>query len=293
MSIASRSAIACMPSGFLNPKGGFYAEYAAVAADLVSRLPGKLTTEQAAVMGGVGLTALRGLDDVLGLKSGESIVIVGASGGIGHIAVQLAKRMGARVLAVASGEDGVALAKRLGADAAVDGRRGDVRAAARAFTPNAIDAAPDHRRRRDRRHRPHAAARRRPCGLSEGVEPPPNPRPGIQLDRYDGNPDADILARLNRMIEAGPFEVQSRAPSRSIKPPKPTARSANTTSANSRCGSEPQPMSRTRWRRIVLVSLPIASGIAAITTTGSPGLAQPCCSKKRSAASSCSSMSVR
>ena len=49
--------------------------------------------------------------------------------------------MGARVLAVASGDDGVALAKRLGADAPVDGRKDDVAAAAREFAPDGLDAA--------------------------------------------------------------------------------------------------------------------------------------------------------
>ena len=53
-------------------------------------------------------------------------MIFSASGGIGHLAVQLAKRLGARVLAVASGADGVALARRLGADAVVNGRTDDV-----------------------------------------------------------------------------------------------------------------------------------------------------------------------
>ena len=96
-----------------NPKGGFYAEFAAVKADNVAHVPGKLTTEQAGVMLCDALTGLRGLDDVLGLKTGETLLIFGAGGGIGHLAVQLAKRMGARVLAVASGADGVELARRL------------------------------------------------------------------------------------------------------------------------------------------------------------------------------------
>ena len=52
------------------------------------------------------------LDDTLQLKQGESVAIFGASGGIGHLAVQLARRMGARVLAAASGEDGVALVSK-------------------------------------------------------------------------------------------------------------------------------------------------------------------------------------
>jgi NADPH:quinone reductase len=83
------------------------------------------------------LTALTGLDDVLSVRPNETLLVFGASGGIGHMAIQLAKRMGARVLAVASGDDGVALAMRLGADAVVDGRKEDAVTAARRFTPMA------------------------------------------------------------------------------------------------------------------------------------------------------------
>ena len=109
-----------------NPKGGFYAEYAVVKADSVSPIPKKLSVEQAGVMPSDALTALRGLDEILKLKKGESLMVFGAGGGIGHLAVQLAKRIGARVFAVASGDDGVALAKRLGADAATNGRKDDL-----------------------------------------------------------------------------------------------------------------------------------------------------------------------
>ena len=78
------------------------------------------------------MTAAIGLE-TLGLKPGESVLIFGASGGIGHLAVQLAKRMRARVLAAASGSDGVELVKKLGADMVVDGHRDDIVAAARKF----------------------------------------------------------------------------------------------------------------------------------------------------------------
>ena len=70
-------------------EGGFYAEYAAVKADDVSRIPGKLATQQAGAMPVDAMTALRGLDDTLALKPAESVMIFGASGGIGHLAVQL------------------------------------------------------------------------------------------------------------------------------------------------------------------------------------------------------------
>lgn len=79
--------------GFMNPKGGFYAEYTAVKADNASLIPAQLTMEQAGAMPIDAITALQGLDDTLQLKAGERVVIFGASGGIGHMAVQLAKRM--------------------------------------------------------------------------------------------------------------------------------------------------------------------------------------------------------
>src|SRR5271155_6226301 len=127
---------------FLNPKGGFYAQYVVVKETSLALIPGKLTMPQAAAMAVDAVTALAGLDTTLGLESGESLLIFGAGGGIGHLAVQFAKRMGARVLALASGEDGVALARRLGADVVVNGRKDDVAGAPRAVAPPGPDAAP-------------------------------------------------------------------------------------------------------------------------------------------------------
>src|SRR5262245_17950529 len=70
-----------------NPKGGFYAQYAAVNADNASLIPGDLSIEQAAVLLTDGLTALTGLEKVLRLKAGDSLMVFGASGGIGHLAL--------------------------------------------------------------------------------------------------------------------------------------------------------------------------------------------------------------
>jgi NADPH2:quinone reductase len=190
-----------------NAKGGFYAEYAVVKADNVSHVPDQLTTEQAGVVLEDSVTALRGLDDTLHLKPGESLMVFGASGGIGHLAVQLAKRIGARVLAVASGKDGVALVKRLGADAVVDGHKDDVAAAARKFAPGGLDAA---LMTAGGEAAERALAAMRAGGrvaYPSGVEPAPKAASGVKVTRYDGIADHQIIEKLNRLIGSGPFEA--------------------------------------------------------------------------------------
>ena len=190
-----------------NPKGGFYAEYAVVKADNASLIPGALKMEQAAVLPSDGLTALKGLEEVLRLQPDESVMIFGASGGIGHLAVQLAKRLGARVFAVASGEDGVSFVKRLGADAAVDGRSDEVLDVAREFAPDGIDAAlvTAGGEATDR-----ALSAIRPGGriaYPNGVMPAPTAPARVSSDAYDGEAGREAIDRLNQLIEAGPFEV--------------------------------------------------------------------------------------
>jgi len=190
-----------------NPKGGFYAEYAVVKADNASLIPSGLSMEQAAVLPSDGLTALRGLEEVLRLQPDESVMIFGASGGIGHLAVQLAKRLGARVFAVASGEDGVSFVKGLGADAAVDGRSDNVLDVAREFAPDGIDAAlvTAGGEATDR-----ALSAIRPGGrvaYPNGVMPAPKARDGVSSDAYDGEGGREAIDRLNQLIDAGPFEV--------------------------------------------------------------------------------------
>jgi NADPH:quinone reductase len=188
--------------------GGFYAEYVALDEDEIAPIPQGLTAEEAGALGADGVTALRGLDDQLHLAAGQTLLVYGASGGIGHLAVQLAKRMGARVLAVASGRDGVELVRKLGADAAVDGKRDDVARAARDFAPGGLDAALVlvNGAGLDR-----ALAAIREGGrvaYPNGVEPAPRVPEGATLLAYDGEPSADALERLNRLIAAGPFHVE-------------------------------------------------------------------------------------
>jgi len=193
--------------GFMNPKGGFYAEYAAVTADNASHVPDNMTMEQAAGLPVDAITAFCGLESSLGVKSGETVLIYGASGGVGHFAVQLARRMGARIFAVASGNDGVALAKSLGADVAVDGKRDGVAEAVREFAPDGIDAALVTA---NGSSLDEALATLRNGGrvaYPNGVWPEPTARAGIKVESYDGVPDVALLKRLDGLIGNGPFTV--------------------------------------------------------------------------------------
>ena len=190
-----------------NPKGGFYAQYAAVKADNVSLIPGDLTIEQAAVLPSDGLTALTGLEKVLRLKSGESLMVFGASGGIGHLALQLAKHLGAEVFAVASGDDGVRLCKKLGADIVVDGRRDDVLKAAREFASNGIDAALVTAGGEKTDQALSAIRKGGRIVYPHGVMPEPSAPDGVTIEAYDGETSRALIDRLNALIDSGPFEV--------------------------------------------------------------------------------------
>jgi NADPH:quinone reductase-like Zn-dependent oxidoreductase len=189
-------------------EGGFYAEYAKVEEGRAAPIPPGVDAREAGALGADGITALRGLDDELGLRAGQSLMIVGASGGIGHLAVQLARRLGARVLAVASGPDGVKLVQRLGADAVVDGREEDVLQAARAFAPDGLDAALVLAGG-DAVNAALAAVRKGGrVAYPNGVEPAPRAPKGVKRVAYDGTPSAEALDRLNRLIGDAPFHVE-------------------------------------------------------------------------------------
>lgn len=192
---------------FLNPKGGFYSQYAVVKENSVSRIPGKLSMPQAAAMAVDAITALAGLDTTLALKTGEAVLILGASGGIGHLAVQFAKRMGARVLAVASGDDGVAFVRGLGADKVVDGKKDDIAAAAHQFAPQGLDAVLLTAGGEGAEKALSTLRQGGRAAYPNGVQPIPKERAGIKIQSYDGEYAPPPFEKLNRLIEAGPFEV--------------------------------------------------------------------------------------
>lgn len=95
---------------------GSFAEYTAAEQDKVALKPRSLTFEQAAV---VPVTALQGLTDVGRIEAGQHVLVIGASGGVGSYAVQIAKALGAEVTGVASTAK-LDLVQALGADHVID-----------------------------------------------------------------------------------------------------------------------------------------------------------------------------
>lgn len=110
-------------------QGGF-AEQVATRAEVCARMPVRLDFLQAASVPLAALTAWQGLFTHGGLREGQSVLIHGAGGGVGHFAVQFAVARGAAVIATCSGEDRE-FVRSLGAMTVVDYKHGDFRNAAR------------------------------------------------------------------------------------------------------------------------------------------------------------------
>lgn len=106
------------------PKGGSYAEFNVVPQDLVTHKPCNLTHAEAASTTLVGGTAWEALVTRVRLQPAETILVHGGAGGVGSIAIQLAKVMGARVLTTCSGRQ-ADFVRSLGADEAIDYETGD------------------------------------------------------------------------------------------------------------------------------------------------------------------------
>jgi NADPH2:quinone reductase len=109
-------------------------ERIAVSAERLVRLPDALDFDRAAGVTVTYGTSLYALKDRARLKSGETLAVLGASGGVGLAAVELGKSMGARVIACASSADKVAFARRHGADDGIDYGQEDLKEALRRVT---------------------------------------------------------------------------------------------------------------------------------------------------------------
>ena len=105
---------------------GSYAEYAVIFEAAAVPVPDGLSFPEAAALGMVFPTAYYALVRRGALKEGETALVQGAAGGVGSASVQLARALGARVIATVSGADEAALVRSLGADEVIDYKTEDV-----------------------------------------------------------------------------------------------------------------------------------------------------------------------
>lgn len=108
---------------------GGYAEKVVVPESFLVPLPDEVDDDRAAALLLQGLTAMALVRRCARIEPGETLVVEAAAGGTGSLAVQLGKRAGARVIGLASSEEKRQLVERLGADATVDSRAGDLKEA--------------------------------------------------------------------------------------------------------------------------------------------------------------------
>jgi NADPH2:quinone reductase len=121
------------PVAAIGVSGGF-ATHACVDASLVMALPPGFDLDDAAAFAFTYGTSHHALIDRAALRAGETVLVLGAAGGVGSAAVQIAKAAGARVIAAASSEPKRDFCRALGADVTIDASRDDLREALKAAT---------------------------------------------------------------------------------------------------------------------------------------------------------------
>src|ERR1700741_4564305 len=191
---------------FGNRQGGFYAEVAPAAAAHVSRLPKGLGLRDAGAVAATGLTALQGIDG-LELRPGQTVLIFGASGAVGTLAVQFAVQRGARVIATASGGAAARLVRTLGAHHVIDARRAESIDQLRRLAPGGLDrvlalAGGDGLER--------CLDFVRPGGrvvYPNGIEPVPSKRRTFRVQAFDMVANPRQFERLNRHLTQGRIRV--------------------------------------------------------------------------------------
>ncbi len=123
-------------------RSGGYAEEVVVDEGLVAPVPADLDFTVAASYGLVYATAYHALKDRAGIKAGETLLVLGAAGGVGLAAVELGKLLGARVIACASSDEKLQTCKRFGAEVTINYEREDLREALKNLG-GAVDVALD------------------------------------------------------------------------------------------------------------------------------------------------------
>jgi NADPH:quinone reductase-like Zn-dependent oxidoreductase len=188
--------------------GGAYAEYVSAPANIVARKPESVGFAEAAALPTPGLAAMDLLDAV-NLGKGETALIVGATGGVGSYAVQLAALRGARVIATARSAN-EAFVRELGAVETINHTTEDLVESILVTHPDGIDAVVDVVSDREALGRIARLVKRGGSIASSvyAADAESLARRGIEATNVDARPDARRLAELARLVDAGELSVR-------------------------------------------------------------------------------------
>jgi NADPH:quinone reductase-like Zn-dependent oxidoreductase len=195
--------------GMVGIGGGGYAEKAVLDQTALTRKPAMLDHVHAAAIPLAGSTAWQGLFRYGELKAGQSVLIHGGTGGVGHFAIQFAKAKGARVLTTVSTEN-IEFAHRLGADVVIDYKkqRFEDHAQDLDMVFDLVDG--------DTRERSWKLLKRGGLLVTTLTEPSPEraTQHGVRATRYTVEPDGEDLAEIIELVVSGKVKphVQKQFP---------------------------------------------------------------------------------
>ncbi|WP_230418752.1 NADP-dependent oxidoreductase [Catenulispora pinistramenti] len=191
---------------------GGYGEYVTAPARQFARKPAAASHEQAAAVPLAALTAWQALVDTADVRAGQRVLVHAAAGGVGHFAVQLAKHLGAHVIATASSARHEWL-RELGADEAVDYREVRFEDVLRDIDV-VIDLVGDAHDKTSLRSlevlRPGGLLVAIPAGVSPELAEAAAER-GVRVTPFLVEPDGPALARIAELIDAGQVVVEVAA----------------------------------------------------------------------------------
>jgi NADPH:quinone reductase-like Zn-dependent oxidoreductase len=186
---------------------GFYAQYVAVDADSAGRVPKRMSLREAGAGACTGLTGLQGVADYAEVRRGQTVLVFGATGAVGSLALQFAKARGARVIATATGRKATQLVRKLGARVAIDARSRDAVDELEAAAPDGVDVVLAFAGGRDLARLLDLVPRGGRIVYPNGVEPEPEARSGIRVKGYDAAGGAQEFVQLARAAEAARLKV--------------------------------------------------------------------------------------
>jgi NADPH2:quinone reductase len=188
-------------------KTGFYAEYAAPNEKNVALAPDALTLIEAGAAAVTGLTALQGVDDTLKLDKSDTILVFGATGAVGSLAVQFAKRTGAHVVATASPGRAETTLHEIGIEQVFDSRAADAPDRLRSFAPGGLNAILAFAGGDDLEKCIDQLVPDGRVAYPNGIEPEPRKRPKVRMIPYDGVGGRAPFERLNRAVAESGLKV--------------------------------------------------------------------------------------